>query len=133
MRLVSVVIVLLVRPRDGHDLRVLEANLSISPEARLHWQFDTFGNSIAHAYFEHPATELSIVSTLLIKRYTQNPEILISGHERQSMPPDYDANNRIDLAPFLPMENPDERAGLLRWLDGAFLTGRMMFTAIWFR
>ena len=73
---------LLIRPRDGHDLRVLEANLTMSPPAKMHWQFDTFGNSIAHAYFDAPAAELEIVSTLLIKRYTQGPEILISGHER---------------------------------------------------
>ncbi|MGB8817654.1 MAG: transglutaminase family protein [Rhizobiaceae bacterium] len=112
---------LLVRPRDGHDLRVLEADLNIAPEARLHWQFDTFGNSVAHAYFDEAAAELEIISTLLIKRYTQSPEILISGHERHTMPPDYDVDNRIDLAPFFPLQNPEEREGLQRWLDEAFV------------
>lgn len=111
---------LLIRPRDGHDLRVLEANLVISPPAKMHWQFDTFGNSIAHAYFEDAAAELEIISTLLIKRYTQGPEILISGHERHSMPPDYDVDNRIDLAPYFPLQNPQEREGLQQWLDRVF-------------
>ena len=38
---------LMVRPRDGHDLRLDAAYLRITPRAKLRWFFDAFGNSIA--------------------------------------------------------------------------------------
>ena len=63
---------LLVRPRDGHDLRVISAHLSISPPSTLRWHFDTFGNSVAHVHFSEAADHLEIRSDLLIKRYEQN-------------------------------------------------------------
>ena len=45
---------LMLRPRDGHDLRVLETSLAISPKASLRWHFGSFGNSIATAERELP-------------------------------------------------------------------------------
>ena len=38
---------LVLRPREGHDLRVERMNLRIIPEPRLMWTRDIFGNSIA--------------------------------------------------------------------------------------
>ncbi len=112
---------LLVRPRDGHDLRVLEAHLSITPKATLHWQFDTFGNSLAHASFSQASDFLQIRSDLLIKRYTQSSVPIPHDGTLQMMPVNYTADNLIDLAPFIPMEFPHERPELERWLDSAFL------------
>jgi transglutaminase-like putative cysteine protease len=111
---------LLVRPRDGHDLRVLEAHLSITPAAKLHWQFDSFGNSVAHADFLEAADFLEIRSDLLIKRYTQ--ELDFEGHDGhvRSMPVAYSADNLIDLAAFIPMQFPEERNALWLWLDAEF-------------
>jgi transglutaminase-like putative cysteine protease len=112
---------LLVRPRDGHDLRVLEAHLSITPEAILHWQFDTFGNSIAHASFSRAADVLEIRSDLLIKRYTQSSGPPSHDRALRMMPVSYTSDNVIDLAPFIPMEFPGEREALEGWLNTAFL------------
>ncbi len=112
---------LLVRPRDGHDLRVLEAHLSIMPEATLHWQFDTFGNSVAHATFHAPSDLLEIRSDLLIKRYTRGQGFVSSDRELQLVPVAYTADNRIDLGPYIPMEFPGEQADLAAWLNVAFV------------
>ncbi len=111
---------LLVRPRDGHDLRVISAHLSISPPSTLRWHFDTFGNSVAHVHFSEAADHLEIRSDLLLKRYEQNalPEQQDSAQHR--MPLAYSDENLIDLAPFIPMEFPSEREALGRWLDEAF-------------
>ena len=112
---------LLVRPRDGHDLRVLDASLVITPRAQLHWQFDTFGNSVAHASFADAAASLEIRSSLLIKRYMQEPGTAVYGRHSHSMPPAYSADNLIDLAPFMPLQNPDERPALENWLSEVFV------------
>jgi transglutaminase-like putative cysteine protease len=55
---------LMLRPRDSHDLRLLQTNLTLSPPATLRWIHDVFGNSIAIASFAEPATELRIESSL---------------------------------------------------------------------
>src|SRR6186997_19812 len=60
---------LMLRPRDSHDLRLIGAELSLSPPGRVRWMHDVFGNSVALVDFETPATELRIVSTLSIERY----------------------------------------------------------------
>ena len=44
---------IMLRPRDGHDLRVLSGSLEIVPEpASLRWIHDVFGNSVAIATFD---------------------------------------------------------------------------------
>lgn len=112
---------LLVRPRDGHDLRVIEAHLSITPPAKLHWQFDVFGNSVAHAVFSEPSDILEIRSDLLLKRYAGRPASLISDRTLRLMPVGYSTDNLVDLGPYTPMRFPQEREALEQWLNGAFL------------
>ncbi len=111
---------LLVRPRDGHDMRVLEAHLVISPAAKLHWQFDVFGNSVAHAIFTESSDNLEIRSDLLIKRYAGYSERDVSAHPPSLMPMEYRVDNATDLAPYIPMRFPEERAGLSEWLSVSF-------------
>jgi transglutaminase-like putative cysteine protease len=54
---------LMCRPRDSHDLRLIETGLSISPRAQVRWLHDVFGNSTAIASFSEPTTELVIESS----------------------------------------------------------------------
>jgi hypothetical protein len=46
---------LMLRPRDSHDLRLIQTNLNLSPPATLRWSHDVFGNSIAIASFAEPS------------------------------------------------------------------------------
>jgi hypothetical protein len=36
---------LILRPRDSHDLRLIQTSLNLSPAASIHWFHDVFGNS----------------------------------------------------------------------------------------
>ena len=59
---------IMLRPRDGHDLRVLSGRLEIAPEPMsLRWIHDVFGNSVAIATFDERAESLSIVSTATVE------------------------------------------------------------------
>jgi transglutaminase-like putative cysteine protease len=60
---------LMLRPRDSHDLRLIQTNLNLSPPATLRWSHDVFGNSIAIASFAEPSTELRIESSLQLETY----------------------------------------------------------------
>src|SRR5947209_14337508 len=46
---------LMLRPRNSHDLRLIQTNLNLSPPATLRWSHDVFGNSIAIASFAEPS------------------------------------------------------------------------------
>ena len=59
---------IMLRPRDGHDLRVLASRLDIVPEPmRLRWIHDVFGNSVAIAQFDERADTLSFTSTVTVE------------------------------------------------------------------
>src|SRR5258707_11725330 len=54
---------MMLRPRDLHDQKVIEANLGISPEpSSLRFVQDAFGNHVAIAEFDGSATELRFES-----------------------------------------------------------------------
>ncbi len=56
---------LVLRPREGHDVRVVEMRLTIDPVAEVEWSRDLFGNSVATAHFPDPAEQLRIRSDVL--------------------------------------------------------------------
>ena len=57
---------LILRPREGHDLRVEEMRLEISPDFELAWSLDLFGNSVAIAHITTPADQLRIRSEVFL-------------------------------------------------------------------
>jgi transglutaminase-like putative cysteine protease len=63
---------LMLRPRDSHDLRLVGAELTLSPPGSVRWMHDVFGNSVALVDFQSPAATLGITSTLKIERYGLN-------------------------------------------------------------
>src|SRR6476619_1969753 len=56
---------IMLRPRDGHDLRVHSSLLEIVPEPMsLRWIHDVLGHSVAIATFDERAESLSFTSTV---------------------------------------------------------------------
>lgn len=55
---------LLLRPKEGPDLRVLRARIAAAPSPTLRWSEDALGNVVAHATFGQRARVLAIESTL---------------------------------------------------------------------
>jgi transglutaminase-like putative cysteine protease len=56
------------RPRESHDLRLLEARLDINPRPiRLRWLHDVFDNSIAIATFDGSTAELRFDSVVTLE------------------------------------------------------------------
>jgi transglutaminase-like putative cysteine protease len=88
---------LMLRPRDSHDLRLVGAELTLSPPGRVRWMHDVFGNSVALVDCSAPAAELSIVSTLHIERYGLARLEFRIAPEAENYPFVYSANDRTDL------------------------------------
>lgn len=107
---------LLIRPRDGHDMRILDSSLTVSPRADVHWAFDTFGNSIALLSFHDAANELIIESELLLRRYGLDEPLARIARFAGSYPVQYSASERIDLGPYLIPDQPQDQQALKRWV-----------------
>ncbi|HEX4411173.1 MAG TPA: transglutaminase family protein [Xanthobacteraceae bacterium] len=109
---------LMLRPRDSHDVRLIETGLNISPAASIRWVHDVFGNSIALASFTEPATELRIESILRLETFAAKRPVFQITPEAVSYPFVYSADDRIDLGRLLERQYPDpaNRVGL--WARG---------------
>jgi transglutaminase-like putative cysteine protease len=106
---------LMLRPRDSHDLRLVEAELTLSPPGNLRWLHDVFGNSVTLVDFSQPAAELSIVSTLHIERYgLARPQFMLEP-SAELYPFVYSANDRTDLGRLLERHYPDPHGVVDEW------------------
>lgn len=113
---------LMFRPRDSHDLRLVETSLTISPRAEVRWLHDVFSNSIAMASFEEPAEELRFESRILIDHYgLDEPEFQIEPYAR-TYPFTYPAEESPDLARSIERDDPDPERRVDAWAK-AFLNG----------
>jgi transglutaminase-like putative cysteine protease len=109
---------LMLRPRDSHDLRLIQTNLNLSPPATLRWSHDVFGNSIAIASFAEPSAELRIESSLQLETYVvERPAFQITP-EAVSYPFIYSADDRLDLGRMLERHHPDPADRLGSWARG---------------
>ena len=109
---------LMLRPRDSHDLRLIETSLDCSPSATIRWSYDVFGNSIAIASFAEPTTELRVISRLRLERFAQKRPAFQITPEAATYPFIYSADDRIDLGRLLDRQysDPGDRVG--KWARG---------------
>jgi transglutaminase-like putative cysteine protease len=98
---------LMLRPRDSHDLRIVEASLTLWPPGRIRWMHDVFHNSVALIDFEEHAAELSIVSLLVMERFAlARPDFPVAP-EAQNYPFMHSADERSDLGRLRERHYPD--------------------------
>ncbi|PWR18496.1 transglutaminase family protein [Zavarzinia aquatilis] len=109
---------LMLRPRDSHDLRLLDATLRLSPPAELRWIHDVFGNSIAIAEFAEDAAVLEIESTLRLERYPYVPPSMDIDADAATYPFIYASDDRRDLGPLRETHYPDPKGRLAEWAAG---------------
>lgn len=88
---------LMFRPRDSHDLRLLDTTLAISPPAAVRWLHDVFGNSIAIARFDAPADTLELTSTFSAQHYPLPVQEVTLEAYAERYPFSYSADEVADL------------------------------------
>jgi transglutaminase-like putative cysteine protease len=116
------------RPRESHDLRLIETCLDIRPRpSRVRWLHDTFDNSLAIATFEGTTTELSFESMVRLEHFeTSLPEYPLEEYAR-SYPFRYSDEDFPNLTQALQPHYPGEAVGrwALQFLDPAETTPTM--------
>jgi transglutaminase-like putative cysteine protease len=109
---------LMLRPRDSHDLRLIDTSLNLSPSASIRWLHDVFGNSIAIASFTETTTELRIESRLRLETFAARRPAFQIAPEAVSYPFIYSADDRIDLGRLLDRQYPDRADRVGSWARG---------------
>ena len=119
---------LLLRPREGHDIRIESAELIISPAHQLLWQRDVYDNAVAQATFTEPGNRLSIDSRVLIQHYDDQPLNFLVADYAVSFPFQYDVSERADLGPYLSAIYEQDRLLLSTWLLQFWHSGQVVET-----
>jgi transglutaminase-like putative cysteine protease len=107
---------IMLRPRDGHDLRVLSGSLEIVPQPmRLRWIHDVFGNSVAIATFDERAETLSFSSTATVEHNPAEEFALTPDDPAYFYPFLYDNEEFPDLVHFITPQYSDPEGELSAW------------------
>jgi transglutaminase-like putative cysteine protease len=106
---------LMLRPRDSHDLRLVGAELMLSPPGGLRWMHDVFGNSVALVDFSQSTAELSIVSTLALERFALVRPKFPLDPSAELYPFVYSPSDRTDLGRLLEQHYPDPHEIVDQW------------------
>jgi transglutaminase-like putative cysteine protease len=107
---------IMLRPRDGHDLRVLAGELDITPEPMsLRWIHDVFGNSVAIATFDERAKTLSFSSTATVEHTPASEYALTPDDAAYFYPFLYSTEEFPDLVQFITPQYGDPNGELSAW------------------
>jgi transglutaminase-like putative cysteine protease len=108
---------LMCRPRDSHDLRLLDTGITIAPQpSDLRWMHDVFGNSIAIATFSEPAAELVFESTFRAEHFPLPERTIAIDDYAATLPLSYSASEDVDLGPSKARHYPDPEHKLDAWV-----------------
>ena len=107
---------MMLRPRDSHDQRVIEASLEISPEPRsLRFVQDAFGNHVGIARFSGRSKELCFESIVCLEHSPLDAADLDLEDAARTFPVDYSADEMPDLAHCIERHQPDPGNEVGRW------------------
>jgi transglutaminase-like putative cysteine protease len=108
---------LLLRPREGAELRIELSKLDIFPSANIRWVRDAYDNSAAIATFGETTTRLEIASEVIIQHYGETPLDFLVSDFAVTYPFNYDADAATVLQPYLSCPGPADHAALGTWLN----------------
>lgn len=111
---------MLVRPRDSHDMRLLDTRLIIMPApSRLIWLHDVFSNSVAVAEFDRRTDTLTIESRIVLRRYPAaappDLELFPLAPSAETYPFTYADEDLPDLIHLIRRHYPDPDEVVKRW------------------
>lgn len=107
---------MMLRPREGHDQRLLDTSLVIVPEpARIQWAHDVFGNSVAVAQFRGWSSDLRFESVSRLDRSTQSALDFDVASYAETYPFTYSMEEMPDLARSIERHYADPDRSVEKW------------------
>jgi transglutaminase-like putative cysteine protease len=109
---------LMLRPRESHEVRLLDMSLTVDPPAHIHWASDVFGNTIATATFQSTSDHLIIESDVTIELNAPAWPVFDIASSATSYPFRYDDDAWIDLGALTHPGYSDPNNRLRSWALG---------------
>ena len=107
---------LMFRPRDSHDLRLIDARLSVTPAPQeTRWVHDVFGNSITIMTFHGETDLLEIVSTIELEHFGLDRPLVPMEPYAAYYPFGYPFDELPDLSRSIERQYPDPLHEVDRW------------------
>ena len=119
---------LLLRPREGHDVRIESSRLDIYPPFNIKWYRDVFDNSLAIVDFLESTDKLRIASEVVIQHYEDSPLNFSVEEYALNYPFMYKESERIDLAAYQQPLFIQDQSAVTSWLRKIGLRSRSMET-----
>ncbi len=119
---------LLLRPREGHDLRIESLVLKINPTPTLLWHRDVEGNSVAIATFSLPTRQLVIESEAIIQQFNESPLDFLVVDYAIDYPFAYRPDDRILLSPYMAFPRQDTFDLVTQWIANFWQPGEKIQT-----
>ncbi len=113
---------LMLRPRESPDLRLLRNEVVVRPDATLTWAHDVYGNTVATATFDTPATELVIDCRSELDLGAPAWPVFDIAASAISYPFRYSDDDWTDLGALSAQQYPDPAGRLGSWAQG-FVAG----------
>ena len=121
---------LLLRPREGHDVRIESSKLEITPAYNIKWQRDVFDNSLAIVNFLECSNKLTIASEVVIQHYEQAPFNFMLDSYATHYPFTYALDEQADLAIFQQATFYKDQYIVNAWLQQQGLYGMQTFSLL---
>lgn len=108
---------LVLRPREGHDVRVVRMHVEIEPQCELQWSRDLFGNSVATAHFLKSADRLRISSEVLLEQSLPFPGRAARPAVPVRFPVTFSGLEATMAAAYQATTFPDDVGRVKEWVD----------------
>jgi transglutaminase-like putative cysteine protease len=118
----------MLRPREGHDLRIVSGRLDVEPKATVRWLRDIYGNSIALITFAEPARKLHVYGEVDVDLPDNNAVECQIDPAAKQFPFQYAPEEQIELIHYRIPSYPYEGARLQHWLRDVYQPGQIIGT-----
>ena len=109
---------LMLRPREGRDLRLLSHEVAITPQAQVSWATDVFGNAVATAVFNEMADVLTVDSVAMVDLTAAAWPVFAIAGSALTFPFRYSDEEWTDLGALTARQYADPSQQLQRWAQG---------------
>ncbi len=119
---------LLLRPREGHDIRIESSLLQVSPAFHIIWRRDIYGNSVGFVTFDEASDRLLITSDVIVQHYEDAPLDFAIAEYADHLPFRYDPMEQVDLMPYQLTGFPQDNTVLAQWVRKLWPRGELVAT-----
>ncbi len=121
---------LLLRPREGHDIRIESSRLAVTPAHTVKWYRDIYGNSVGILSVTEASDSLRIESEVVIENYAERPLDFMVDHRAVTYPFRFEPEERLDLLPYRTHTWPNETKLLKQWVARFWQPGQAIETFV---